>query len=64
MSAWRQPVVWLGLAIFVASIIGCIAIIMLAVRHDDPAAGGGVEHLMKMPINRLPANPAPIPGAR
>lgn len=64
MSAWRQPVVWLGMAIFAASIIGCIAIIVLAVRHDDAATGGAVEHLMKMPINRLPSDPAPAPGAR
>jgi hypothetical protein len=62
MSAWRQPVVWLGLAVFVASMIGCIAIIVLAVRHDGSAPAGGVEHLMKMPINRLPVAPGAGPG--
>jgi hypothetical protein len=55
MSAWRQPVVWLGAAIFLASLIGCVLTILLASRHDDPALGHGV-HLMKVPVDRLPAD--------
>jgi hypothetical protein len=61
MTAWRQPVVWLGAAIFVASLIGCVLTILLASRHDDPALGQGVEYLMKVPVERLPADPAPRP---
>ena len=38
VTAWRQPVVWLGAAIFLASLIGCIVTIVLASHHDDPAA--------------------------
>ncbi len=35
-SGWyQQPVLWLGLAVFVASLAGCIWMITLAVGHDD-----------------------------
>jgi hypothetical protein len=61
MTAWRQPVVWLGAAIFLASLIGCVLTIMLASRHDDPALGHGVEYLMKVPVERLPAHVGPEP---
>ena len=64
MTAWRQPVVWLGAAVFLASVIGCVVMIVLAGRHDDPAAGAGVEYLLKMPVNRLPAEPGAGPGSR
>lgn len=35
-SSWyRQPVLWLGLAVFVASIAGCIWLIVVSVRYAD-----------------------------
>lgn len=35
-SAWyRQPVLWLGIAVFVGSIAGCVWMIVLGVRHAD-----------------------------
>jgi len=46
---FRQPVVWLGALIFLASLVGCIATIVLAWRHADApveTAGGSV---MKVP---------------
>ena len=58
-TAWRQPVVWLGVVIFLASLIGCILTIVLASRHDDPALGHGVEYLMKVPLERVPAPVVP-----
>ena len=64
MTAWRQPVVWLGAAVFLASLIGCVVIIVLAGRHDDPQAGAGVEHLLKMPVDRVPAEPGAGQGSR
>ena len=40
--AWyAQPVVWLGIAIFVASIAGCIWMIVLSLRYDDAAVTAG-----------------------
>lgn len=56
-SAWRQPVVWLAAAIFIASILGCVVIIVLATGHDESPAGSATEYLMKVPINRLPVDP-------
>ncbi|SHM07644.1 hypothetical protein [Rhodanobacter sp. OK091] len=35
-SAWyRQPVLWLGIAVFFASMAGCVWLIVLGVRHAD-----------------------------
>lgn len=35
-SAWyHQPVLWLGVFVFVASLAGCVWIIMLGASHDD-----------------------------
>jgi len=35
-SAWyRQPVLWLGAFVFVASLAGCVWIIMLGAKHAD-----------------------------
>ncbi len=35
-SHWyRQPVLWLGLAVFVASLAGCVWMIVLGARHAD-----------------------------
>ena len=35
-SAWyRQPVLWLGIAIFLASLAGCVWLIVLGARHAD-----------------------------
>lgn len=35
-SAWyRQPVLWLGAAIFVALLAGCVWIIVLGAQHAD-----------------------------
>lgn len=58
-TAWRQPVVWLGVVIFLASLIGCILTIVLASRHDDPALGRGVDYLMKVPLERVSAPAVP-----
>jgi hypothetical protein len=32
---YRQPVLWLGVATFVASLAGCVWMIVLGVRHAD-----------------------------
>lgn len=35
-SAWyRQPVLWLGVFVFVASLAGCVWIIVLGANHAD-----------------------------
>jgi hypothetical protein len=32
---YRQPLLWLGALIFVGSLVGCVHMIVLAVRHAD-----------------------------
>ncbi|MFA6231805.1 MAG: hypothetical protein WC617_16770 [Rhodanobacter sp.] len=35
-SAWyRQPVLWLGVVVFLLSLAGCVWIIVVSVRHAD-----------------------------
>jgi hypothetical protein len=51
---YRQPVLWLGMLLFAASLAGCILMIVLGARHRDeplPTAGGEVAH---MPVARPP----------
>ena len=49
-STWyHQPVVWLGALIFVASLAGCVWLIVLGARHaDEPVATRG-ETVFKVP---------------
>jgi len=49
---YRLPIAWLGLAVFIASIAGCIGVIALASRHlDEPLPVGG-ERLLQVPATR------------
>ena len=64
---WRQPVVWLGLAVFVASLAGCVLMIVLAMRNPDTAPPAGGDYIMKVPVNRVPVGATvapPAPGTR
>jgi hypothetical protein len=53
---WRQPVVWLGVALFVASLAGCVLMIVLAMRHPDQSPSAGGDVILKMPVKRMPAD--------
>lgn len=57
---YQQPIAWLGLLIFAASLAGCISMIMLAAQHDDPPLTNTTETSFKIPATRaLPeATPA------
>jgi hypothetical protein len=48
---YRQPVVWLGAAIFAASLAGCVWIIVAAARHADP------------PVHTAPAGVLGVPSS-
>ena len=59
-GAWyRQPVLWLGAAVFVASLAGCVWMIVLGARHAD----AGLE--APPPVFGVPArsHAAPAPAA-
>ena len=61
-SAWyRQPVLWLGMAIFVASLAGCVWMIVLGVQHEDPAVPIDGHAILHMPIKHQPGRQAPPP---
>ncbi len=62
-DAWyRQPIVWLGVVVFGASIAGCVWMIVVAERNADPALPGTGLQVLKMPLSRPPAEkPAPKP---
>lgn len=49
---YRVPVLWLGIALFVASIAGCIGMIVLASQYPDDAVPVGSERLLKMPTHQ------------
>lgn len=49
---WRQPVAWLGVAIFAASLAGCIVMIVLAERHVDEALATAGAHVLSVPLVR------------
>jgi hypothetical protein len=53
--AWyRQGIVWLGVAVFAASIAGCIWLIVVAERNADPALPNTGPQIMKVPVARQP----------
>ena len=57
---WRQPVVWLGAAILLASLAGCIVMLMLAARHADaPLPKAGLE-ILRVPVARPPSGAEPV----
>lgn len=49
------PLIWLAAAIFVASIAGCIVMIVLAERHADVEVATGGAAIFKVPLERAPA---------
>lgn len=49
---YRQPVLWLGLAILVASLAGCVWMIVLGQRYADiPLEGVHPHTLLDMPMH-------------
>lgn len=59
-SWYRQPVVWLGALIFVASLAGCVWMIALGARHADEPVPTGTT-VFKVPTT-TPAPPPPEPS--
>jgi len=50
-SAWyRQPVLWLGAFIFVASLAGCVWLIVVSVRYADTPLTTGSHAVFGVPV--------------
>jgi hypothetical protein len=50
---YRQPVLWLAAAILLASIAGCIGVILLASRNPDVLLTDG-DQLLRVPVKQEP----------
>lgn len=51
-SRWfQQPILWLGFAIFVASMAGCIWIIVISSRYADQPLPTGSHAVMGVPAS-------------
>ena len=60
-GAWsRQPVVWLGALILAASIVGCVVMIVLALRFPDPPIDTHGGRAMNAPLQRSADAAAPV----
>lgn len=59
---YQQPIAWLGLLILVASLAGCISMILLATQHDDPPVANTTETTFKIPATRAPPEAKPAQG--
>ncbi|HEY6643696.1 hypothetical protein [Povalibacter sp.] len=53
---YRVPVLWLGIALFVVSLAGCIGMIVLASQYPDEPVAVGSERLLKMPATHQPSS--------
>lgn len=55
-KAWyRQSIVWIGAVVFAASIAGCVWLLVVAERYDDPPLPDTGLQILKMPLARQPA---------
>ncbi len=60
---YQQPVAWLGLLLFLASIAGCVWLLVAASGYDDQSLPLDGELVFKVPLERTPA-PLPSPADR
>lgn len=61
-SAWyRQPVLWLGIVVFVASMAGCVWIIVVSARHADMPLDT-THTILGVPAGARSSNHAPVSG--
>lgn len=59
-NAWyRQSIVWLAAAIFVASILGCVWMIVIAQRYSETPSPATGARILKVPIAAPPSEPPP-----
>ena len=51
---YRQPVVWVGAAILLASMAVCITLIVLVSRYPDEPVQPAADKLLRVPLTREP----------
>lgn len=52
---YRVPVAWLGLLVFVASLAGCVWIIVVSTQYRDEPVPAGTHAVMGVPAHAQPA---------
>ena len=61
-AAWyRQPVLWLGAFVLLASLAGCVWLIVMAQRHPDPVLDEVGMKILRMPLEAAPVRTAAPP---
>jgi len=59
---YLQPIAWLGIAIFVGSLAGCIHLIMLAMANQDPPlVVADKDASFRIPATRKPVQAPDVP---
>lgn len=54
-AKWYQlPLVWLAIAMFLASLAGCIGMVIAAGKYSDETLSVSGDQLLKMPATRTP----------
>lgn len=48
---YQQPILWLGLAILLASLAGCVSLIVLGARYGEEPFPVEAERLLKVPTS-------------
>lgn len=57
---YRQPIIWLGIVIFAATLAGCILLIIYSMRYaDEPVDTSGPSFRMPMSTITAPVDPGP-----
>lgn len=58
--AWyRHPLLWLGSFILLASLAGCVWLILVAMRYPDPPLDTGSRQMFRMPFEGPPTPASP-----
>jgi len=60
---YQQPVAWLGVLVFLASLAGCVWLILVASRYDDDPLPVATEQVFKVPARRTTADPPQAPSS-
>lgn len=54
---YRHPLLWLGSFILLASLAGCVWLIVMATRYPDPPLDTGSSQGFRMPLEGARASP-------
>lgn len=56
---YRHPLFWLGSLVLLASLVGCLWMIVMAARYPDPPLDTGSQQMFRMPLESAPQPATP-----